>query len=349
MKTSVIAVDIAKEVFEVAVSERAGRVAERHRLSRVGFGRFLAQRTAGTVVMEACGTAHFWARRAQASGHQVVLLPAHAVRPYVPRNKTDGADAKGLLEAFRNENIHPVPVKTVEQQTLTALHRLRSAWMAARISRMNTVRGLLREFGLNIPVGARKVVPAVRTLVEDADSELPGALRSCLADAADEIRDMEIRIHSVEKQIEALAEQTPVVARLRSIPGVGLLNATAMVAFVGDVDRFQSGRHFASYLGLTPRESSSGLRRRLGGISKRGDVYLRTLLIHGARSVLGRAKMKSDPDPGRLQQWAMELERHRGHNKAVVALANKLARIIWATWKRGEEYAGWPHEALTVS
>ncbi len=347
MKSTLIAVDVAKEVFEVAVSERPGRVTQRHRLSRVGFGRFLAQQAAGTIVMEACGTAHFWARQAQASGHQVILLPPHAVRPYVLRNKTDGADAKGLLEAFRNESIHPVPVKTIDQQTLTALHRLRSAWMAARTSRINTIRGLLREFGVSIPVGARKVVPALRILVEDADSELPDALRSCLVDAADEIRGMETRIRSVEKQIEALAQQTPVVARLRSIPGVGLLNATAMVAFVGDVDRFESGRHFASYLGLTPRESSSGLRRRLGGISKRGDAYLRTLLIHGARSVLCHAKTTSDP--GRLQQWALELERHRGHNKAVVALANKLARIVWATWKREEDYAGWPHEALRVA
>ena len=347
MKNTVIAVDIAKEVFEVAVSDRPGRVAERHRLSRVGFARFLGQCAAATIVMEACGMAHFWARRAQANGHRAVLLPPHAVRPYVPRNKTDRADAEGLLEASRNQSIHPVPVKTVEQQTLTALHRLRSTWLAARTSRINTIRGLLREFGLSIPVGARKVVPAVRVLVEDADRDLPGALRWCLADAAEEIGDLERRIGSVEKQIEALAHQTPVVARLRSIPGIGLLNATAMVAFVGDVDRFGSARHFASYLGLTPREFSSGLRRNLGRISKRGDTYLRMLLVHGARSVLCRAKKTTDP--GRLQQWALEVERRRAHNKAVVGLANKLARMVWATWKQGEAYATWPRQALTRS
>jgi len=343
MKPTLIAVDIAKEVFEVAVSERPGLVAERHRLSRSAFARFLAQRQPATVVMEACGMAHFWARQAQTNGHGALLLSPHAVRPYVPRNKTDRADAEGLLEASRNQSIHPVPVKTVEQQTLTSLHRLRSTWMAARTSRINTVRGLLREFGIGIPVGARKVVPAVRVLVEDTDSGVPEALGRSLLDAAEEIRDLERRIDSVEKQIQALARQTPVVARLQSLPGIGLLNATAMVAFVGNVDRFESARHFASYLGLTPREFSSGLRRNLGRISKRGDVYLRTLLIHGARSVLCRANRTKDP--GRLQQWAQEVERRRGHNKAVVALANKLARMVWAIWKHDQEYAGWPHQA----
>jgi transposase len=333
---TMIAVDLAKSVFEVAVSDRPGRVRERHRLSRAQFSRFVSERRPATVLMEACAMAHFWGRHAQASGHRVVLLPPHAVRPYVPRNKTDRADAKGLLEASRNDGIQPVPVKSIAQQTLGALHRLRSTWQATRTARINTVRGLLREFGITIPVGSRQVVPRVRQLLADAAPVLPEALRPALAEATSEIRELEARMRAVEKQINALAVQTPVVARLRTIPGIGLLTSTALFAFVGDVQRFPSGRHFSSYLGLTPRESSSGLRRRLGAISKRGDSYLRMLLIHGSRAVLLHAKKSLHP--GHLQSWALRIQAQRGHNKAAVALANKLARIAWAVWKTGSDF-----------
>jgi transposase len=333
MQSTTIAVDLAKSVFEVAVSQRPGKVAERHRLSRGQFSRFLAERAPATVVMEACGTAHFWGREAGARGHRVVLLPPHAVRPYVLRNKTDGADAKGLLEAVRNEGIRAVPVKSVDQHVLASLHRMRSAWMATRTARLNTVRGLLRELGFAIPVGARQVVPQVWALVSDADSGIPDALRPVLAEAAREIGELETRIRQVERSLEPMASASDVVVRLRTIPGVGLLTATALLAFVGDVQRFPSGRHFASYLGLTPRESSSGLRRRLGAISKRGDPYLRMLLIHGARSVLLHAK-KATGERDRLRTWALDRERARGHNKAAVALANKLARVAWTVWRR---------------
>jgi transposase len=330
-------VDLAKSVFEVAVSERPGRVARRQRLTRRQFARFVQKQEPATFVMEACGTAHFWGREAQARGHRVVLLPPHAVRPYVLRNKTDGADAKALLEAVRNEAIRPVPVKSVDQHVIGALHRLRSTWMATRTARLNTLRGLLRELGFAIPIGARQVVPYVHGLVGDAESTLPDALRAVFAEAAREIGDLETRIRDVERQLETLAGESAVIARLRSIPGVGLLTATALVAFVGDIERFRSGRHLASYLGLTPRESSSGLQRRLGRISKRGDPYLRTLLIHGARSVLCHAK-RAKPPRDRLRTWALERERARGHNKAAVALANKLARIAWAVWRRDHDY-----------
>jgi transposase len=337
MQDTTIAVDLAKSVFEVAVSQRPGKVAERKRLSRGQFSRLLAERAPSTVVMEACGTAHFWGRQAEARGHHVVLLPPHAVRPYVLRNKTDGADAKALLEAVRNEAIRPVPVKSVDQHVLGALHRLRSTWMATRTARLNTLRGLLRELGFSIPVGARQVVPHVFALVSDAESELPDALRPVLGDTAREIGELETRIRAVEDQLEGLASRSALVARLRTVPGVGLLTATALAAFVGDVQRFPSGRHFASYLGLTPRESSSGLQRRLGRISKRGDPYLRMLLIHGARSVLLHAK-KTTTVRDRLRTWALERERARGHNKAAVALANKLARIVWAVWRNERAY-----------
>ena len=272
-------------------------------------------------------------------GHQPILLPPHAVRPYVRRNKTDRSDTKGMLEAYRNDEIRPVPVKSVAQQTLASLHRLRSGWLAERTARINTLRGLLREFGMVIPLGARHVVPTAWGYIEDAESELPDPLRPALAEICQEIRGLERRIKTIERQLAALAAQTPTVARLVTIPGVGLLIATALVAFVGDIGRFPSCRHFASYLGLTPRENSSGLRRRLGAISKRGDVYLRTLLIHGARSVLLAATRRA---PDRLHTWALERKLARGHNKAAIAVANKLARIIWAVWKHDTTFHSQP-------
>jgi transposase len=332
---TVIAVDVAKAVFEIAVSDRPGHVCRRARLPRGQVMEFFAQQPAAAVVMEACGSAHFWGRQFQRLGHQVVLLPPHHVRPYVRCNKSDRTDAKGILEAYRNADIKPVPVKSVAQHGLTSLHRLRSGWIHERTARINALRGLLRELGIFIPVGPRNVVPVVWAQVEDADSGLPDSLRPVFAAACQEIRDIEARIKLAERQLEALAQQLPTVAHLLSIPGIGLLTATALVAFIGDIRRFPSGRHLASYLGLTPREYSSGLKRYLGRISKRGDGYLRTLLIHGARSVLLHAR-KNQPD--RLRDWAHTLERTHVHNKAAVGVANKLARIVWAVWTHQRPY-----------
>jgi len=295
-----------------------------------------------TILMEACGSAHYWARQAERRGHRPVLIPPHAVRRYVLRNKTDRTDTKGLLEAYRNEEVRPVPVKSETQQAVAARHRLRSTWVAARTARLNTVRGLLREFGITIPVGAHHVVPHVLLLVEDAEAAVPGLLRPALADAAKEIRELEGRIRTVERQLEAVAENSLVVDQLRTIPGIGVVTATALVASVGNVARFTSARQFASDLGLTPREDSTALRRRLGGISKRGDSYLRMLLIHGARSVLWHTKRQETVPPDRLREWALQVERKRGHNKAAAAVANKLARIVWAVWRHGNAYVGAP-------
>jgi transposase len=342
-QSHVIAVDLAKSVFEIATSRQPGRVAGTRRLKRNELLTFFAQTSESVVVMESCGTSHYWARRIEELGHRVVLLPAHHVRPYVQRGKTDRADAKGLLEAFRNERIRPVPVKTRAQQVLTTLHRLRAGWLAERTARLNALRGFLREQGFFIAIGARHVLPNVWSVIEDADCDLPDALRPVLAEACQEIRDLERRIKMVEQQLQALAKQTPAVQSLLSLPGVGLLTATALPAFVGSVQRFPSGRHFASYLGLTPREHSSGLKRHLGRISKQGDAYLRMLLIHGARSALKAAKRSAQPD--RLRSWAVKIEKERGHNKAAVALANKLARIAWAVWVRQTEYTSLPISA----
>lgn len=340
MKRTTIGVDLAKNVFEIAISPRAGKVSSCRRVSRAKFLRFFAQRPASVIVLEACSSAHHWARQLRALGHEPVLLPPAYVRPYVRREKTDSADARAILEAFRNEEIKPVPVKSVAQQSMAALHRLRARWLEARTARLNTVRGLLREFGFFIPVGARHVVPRVRELIEDSDSGCPDVLRPALNAACLEIRELEERARACEKQLQALAKPMPAVRRLQSIPGIGLLTATALVALVGDVRRFPSARHFSSYLGLTPREYSSGQVRRLGRISKKGDRYLRMLLVHGGRSFLWAAKRRERPD--RLQAWAMEKQRTRGHNKATVAVANKLARIAWAVWKDESSYRSAP-------
>jgi transposase len=238
-------------------------------------------------------------------------------------------DTKALLEAGRNDDIHAVPVKTIEHQAIASLHRLRSTWLATRTARLNTVRGLLREFGLVIPVGAAHVVPRVREWLADS-TIVPDLMRPSLASACDEIETITTHMHAIERQLTALARSRADIILLRTVPGVGLLTATALVALVGDIRRFPTGRHFASFLGLTPKEDSSALRRRLGAISKQGDVYLRMLLIHGARGVLLRATGAGQPTA--FQTWARATQQRRGHNIAAVAVANKLARIVWAVW-----------------
>ena len=248
-----------------------------------------------------------------------------------------------MLEAYRNKDIKPVPVKNIEQQSITALHRVRSTWVASRTARINTLRGLLRELGIFIPVGASKVVPVVLELIEDADSALPDALRQCFHEVCLEIRDYEKRISGIEGQLRALSKQMPTVVLLLTIPGIGLLTATALVALVGDIQRFRSARHSASFLGLTPRLRGSGLSLHLGRISKQGDRYLRALLTHGARSVLLRAGRMEKPD--RLRAWALRVYSRRGHNKATIAIANKLARTVWAVWKHNTEFKSYPKAA----
>jgi transposase len=337
MEHTTIAVDLAKSVFQVAISHRPGRVDEERRLSRDRFVSFFAQQPPATVVFEACGSAHHWGRQLQPLGHIVRLLPAHDVRRYVRRSKTDRADAKGMLEANRNDEIHAVPVKTLEQQAIASLHRLRSTWLATRTARLNTLRGLLREFGVFIPVGAHHVVPRVRTVLSEPTAAVPLAVRAALAQACDELERLEAHIAAVDRQLAALIRQLPDATLLQTVPGVGVLTATALVALVGQVQRFRSGRHFASFLGLTPRETSTAGRRRLGAISKQGDVYVRMLLTHGARSFLWHATSARTATP--LQRWAAQLAQRRGHNVATIAVANKLARIVWAVWRHQRPFA----------
>jgi transposase len=327
-KHTTIAVDIAKNVFEIAESREPGRVCRRRRLTRGQMLREFTNREPTTVVMEACGTAHYWGRKLQALGHEVLLLPARHVSPYRLGNKTDRTDADALLEARRNEKILPVPVKTISQQALGFLHRARAGWMLTRTSRLNAVRGILRELGVCIPLGAARVLPGLANAVRDG--HVLEGLQLVLLAMAEEIRELDKRIQQCEKQLEKVGQQTVGVERVRRVPGIGPLGSTAMAASIVDPSRFRSGRR------LVPREVSSGHQRRLGAITKRGDPYLRTLLIHGARSVLLAAKRSKHND--RLRTWALEVEKRHGHNKAAVALANKMVRIAWAVWSRDEPY-----------
>jgi transposase len=341
MNATTVGIDLAKNVFEVALADERGHIVERQRLSRARFDRFFANRPACRIAMEACGSAHYHARRLSSQGHDVVLLPAQYVRAYVRRNKTDAADAAALIEAARCPDIRPVPIKSVDQQALQQLHRLRSQWMAARTSRLNFLRGCLREFGIAVPLGTHRAIQAVRETISTQDGPVPVLLHSSLLELLTEIDSLALRCKHIDRELARLNEHDPVVERLLQIPGVGPLTATALRASVVDVQRFPTARHFASWLGLTSREHSSGERRRLGRISKQGDPYLRTLLIHGARAVLlaARSAQRRGSALGRIRIWALDLQERRGHNKAAVALANKLARIVWATWRYERDFS----------
>lgn len=342
MHATTVAIDLAKDVFELAFADGGGRILERKRLSRRAFARALENRPPLAVVMEACGSAHYWARRFQAQGHSVRLLPARDVKPYVRRNKTDRADAAGLVEAARCAQIDEVPVKTPRQQGLQALHRVREQLKAQRTATINLVRGLLREYGVAIPTGAAKVAPAVREALEDGENDVPMALRATLAEQLERIAGLQVDMAAIEKRLEEEAQADVAVQRYQTVPGVGLLTATALRAGAGDLARFRSGRHLAAWLGLVPREHSSGQHRRLGKITKRGDGYVRTLLIHGWRSVLRSALMRrrAGRDLDGLQAWALDLQQRQGHNKAAVAVAvaNKLARRLWAIDHHGTAF-----------
>jgi transposase len=340
MDATTVAVDVAKTVFEVAIADRQWHIVARRRFNRRQFTHFLATTSATHVVMEACGTAHYWGRCAQRQGHTITLLPPAYVRPYVRRNKTDRTDAEALLEAARSGQIPAVPVKSVAQQTLVALHRIRAQWMATRTARINALRGILREQGVLLPAGAGPALRAIPAILEDAENALANPLCRSISLVFEEVRQLETCIGALERELRAVADADPVATRLREIPGIGLLTATALVGTVGHIHAFRRARQFASWLGLTPREYSSGAHRRLGGISKRGDVYLRCLLTHGARAVLNAAHRRTNAQEPltRLHQWALTVQTRRGHNKATIAVADKLGRIVWAVWTRDVEF-----------
>jgi transposase len=337
MDTTTIGIDIAKSVFQISLANRAGHIIERRRLSRTRFERFLREQPSADIVMEACATSHHWARTAREHGHQPKLLHAQYVRPYVRRNKTDAADADALLRASRDTDLKPIPIKSVDQQAMQGLHRIRSQWMDTRRQRICLARALLAEFGVHLPTGSAGIVARLRHSMENA----PALLAPSLERVLEEIAELESRIQGIDRELTQASKCNPVAQRLLTIPGVGVITATALMGSVPDIGAFRRARQFSAWLGLTPREYSSGQSRHLGRVSKRGDRYLRMLLTHGARSALLAAHRQASKGDARLtplQRWVLDVEHRTNPNKATVALANKMARIIWSVWTREEDY-----------
>ncbi len=333
MNATTVTIDLAKDIFELAFADEHGRVLERKRLKRSGFARAFDNLAPMRVVMEACGSAHYWARRLVARQFEVRLLPAQHVAPYRRGNKNDRNDTDALLLADRCAGLKPVPIKTADAQGIQALHRLREHHKQQRTASLNIVRGLLREFGITIPLGALKVRPAALAALEDGDNELPMALRHRIHDVLEQIVQQEKMKAAIDNDLADFAQRDTRSQRFMTATGVGVITATAVSASMGELERFPSGRHFSSSLGLTPREFSSGTTRRLGKLTRRGDIYLRTLLIHGGRSVLRSAATKRNKGVAldAISAWALQLAERVGHNKAACAVANKLARRLWAT------------------
>jgi len=338
MTTPIVGVDLSKSVFQLSVADVKHRVIEPKRLSRAQFHRFLARTTSAHLVMEACGTSHYWARTAHLHGHEVKLLHAKYVKAYVRRTKTDAADADALVLADRDDSLHPIPIKPEELQALQGLHRIREQWKRARVSRICEARVLLAEFGISAPLGARGIGKKLTLATE----QTPVLLQPALLDLIQEIGDLEQRLKRVDHTLAAYADTNSDVQALLGIQGIGVTVATAFVARVPSIHMFKRGRSFASWLGLTCREYSSGQTRRLSRITKQGDRYLRMMLIHGARAALMAARRKAANGRRltRLETWAVNTQARIGHNKATVALANKMARIMWAVWTRHELFNG---------
>ena len=326
-----IGLDTAKNWFQVHGVDESGRVALRRKLARGKVLPFFAGLTPCVIGLEACGGAHFWARELIKLGHDARLMPARYVRAYVKTNKHDAADAEACCEAVQRPGMRFVPVKSEEQQSMLMVHRTRDLLVRQRTATVNALRGHLAEFGITAARGtakARELMSLVGT-----DERVPAIAREALLRLVEQIRDIERKIEAFDKQLLSLARQNEVCRQLITIPGIGPIAATALVATVGNARSFTSGRHFAAWIGLVPKQHSTGGKERLGGISKRGDAYLRKLLIHGARAAVHR--VRSHQVPG---AWIAGLLARRPFNVATVALANKTARIAWAVMTNGSTY-----------
>ncbi|HYL89949.1 MAG TPA: IS110 family transposase [Burkholderiales bacterium] len=325
MEISAVGIDLAKSVFQIHGVDRRGKVLLRKQLKRAQVTEFFAKLSPCLIGMEACASAHHWARKLQSFGHTVRLIAPQFVKPYVKSNKNDVADAEAICEALLRPNMRFVAVKTIEQQALLSLHRARQGFVKARTAQANQIRGLLSEYGVVIPQGIGHVTRRVPELIEDASNELPGLFRMLIDRLLEHLKALDEQVEQLEAQIKAWHHDNEASRKLERIPGVGPLTATALVASMGDAKSFDNGRQLAAWLGLVPRQRSSGGKPTLLGISKRGDSYLRTLLIHGARAVI-RAAQRKRTNSG----WLHELLKRRNPNVAAVALANKNARIAWA-------------------
>ena len=337
-KITRMGIDLGKNTFHVCAMDRTGHVVMTKRFTRRGLEKFLHAHEPCVVGMEACGGAHHWARTLRALGYDARLMSAQFVRPYVKSNKNDWRDAEAICEAVGRPTMRSVPVKTVEQQSVQHLHRARSLAVGQRTALANQMRGMWFEYGLVVAQGIGTLRRRVPEILEDADNALPTGMRELLAREHEELVHLDERVKAFDAQLDVLARDDETCRRLQTIPGVGPKVASALVAAAGDGQTFGSGREFAAWLGLTPRQRSTGGRTVLGGISKRGDRYLRALLIHGARAALRVAPKRTD----RRSRWAVSVQGRRGANIAAVALANKTARTAWALLVREQHYHAQP-------
>lgn len=331
MELNVIAMDIAKNVFQLHWVEPETGCIARLKLKRAQVMAWFANRPPALVAMEACGGAHEWGRQLSSLGHAVRLLPPKMVRAFVRRNKTDAADAQAIWTASQQPEMRFVPVKTEMQQSVLALHRLRAQLMKMRIMQTNALRGLLYEFGIVLPEGHRALRQALPGALREAQTRLPAMLIDSLDEQLRRVRQLEADIEAIERRLHQQLRDSAQCKALAEIPGVGMLTATAMVASMGSPGAFRHAREFAAWIGLVPRQSGTGGRVRQFGLSKRGDAYLRTLLIHGARALIGSDRAKQWP-------WLVELLARRPYNVAIAAVAHKLARTIWAVLARGQAW-----------
>ena len=277
------------------------------------------------IGMEACGSAHYWARKLEGYGHTVKLMAPQFVKPYVKTNKNDAADAEAICEAVCRPNMRFVAIKNVEQQAILSVHRARQGFVKARTAQGNQIRGLLSEFGIVIPQGISSIMKLVPEILEDGENGLPGVMRNLIERLTENLKEMNRQAKELEAQIQTWHRENEASRKLAEIPGLGPITASAIVATVGDAREFKNGRQLAAWMGLVPKQHSSGGKQTLLGISKRGDTYLRTLMIHGARAVIRFAEKKAEPE-----SWMRKLMSRRNKNVAAVALANKNARIVWA-------------------
>jgi transposase len=321
----VLGIDIAKEIFHIVGMDDSGTVVLRKRCPRGALMPFMAQLPPVVIGMEACGGAHYWARRFREHGHTVKLMAPQFVKPYVKSNKHDLADAEAIGEAVTRPTMRFVPIKELTQQDLQALHRVRERLVNARTALINEMRGLLGEYGIILPKGVTKFRQMLLSTLEKEQAKLTELRREVFGQLYEGWLTLEQRLAYDNAQLEAICQAHPVCQRLLTIPGIGPLTATALVAAVSDAAHFKNGRQLAAWLGLVPRQHSTGGKPRLLGISKRGDIYLRKLLVHGARATIRWVGLKHD----RRSQWLRALIQRRGTNRAVVALANKNARMAW--------------------
>lgn len=334
MKITTIGFDIAKTVFHLYAVNKMGRFVKKKQLKRKQVLIYMAKLEPCLIVMEACGGANYWARELIALGHQVKLIAPQYVKPYVKGNKNDYNDAEAIAEAAQRPNMRFVPIKSIEQQDVQNFHRQRERIKKERTALVNQVRGLLAEYGLVINKGVAAVRKKLPEILEDAENGLTTITRELFAELLEELLALDQRFEQCGQRIEALNKENEVCQRLDEILGIGPITASATYAAAGDGKEFVNGRHFSAWIGLVPGQHSTGGKTVLLGISKRGNSYLRTLFIHGARAVLRHSAKKTD----RFSLWAQAVLMRRGYNKACVAVANKMARMAWVIMARGETF-----------